>query len=117
MIRVSNSIENLGQRYFCFPHPIASAGSSLFTVCPRPGLQSGARCFSPDIPDIYRRKGGWAVSQPRLQPGSKALCRHQGADEAGMLLCTSFGCYRADSSKHLVLGGRAGPVEMKGCPC
>lgn len=115
MIRVSNSIENLGQQYFCLPHHVASAGSSLFAACPWPGLQRGARCFSPDIPDVYRRKGGRAVSQPRLQPGSKALCRHQGGTlEAGMLLCTSFGCYSAGSSKHLVPGGRAALADFKG---
>lgn len=35
--------------------------------------------------------------------------------EEGMFLCTSFGCFSADSSKHLAPGGGTRPVGMKVC--
>lgn len=70
---------------------------------------------------IYRRKGGRAMPWSQLQSSPvlvwKGLCLHQGGTlEEMMLLCTSFGCYSADSSKHLALGGGAGPIELKVCP-
>lgn len=58
------------------------------------------------------------MASPRLQSRWKGLCLHQGGTrEEMMLLCTSFGCYSADSSKHLALGGGTDPIEMKVCPC
>lgn len=95
----------------------ASAGSSPLAVWWWPGCGEEQGLNTCGISPCYP---WWALgaSVEGPCPVQSSIIPHEGwachAREE-MLLCTSFGCFSADSSKYLVLGGGTGRVGMKVC--
>lgn len=118
-MRDSDGKEGFGECYFCLLLPNASAGSSPFTVSPWSSCRE-ERGFN--VRSVPRWYSWWSIGErvegpcPGQSPWKGLWLREGGTLEEMMLLCTSFGCPGADSSKQLALGGRNWPYWDEGLP-